>query len=319
MPGLIGEIRRKPYFWLPIHHQASYHRQLFNLFVVLKNEMKSLARIGTAKVLLCMLLSSILLVATLLWAAMAMRSDSRSQQPQQSINLYCAASATTPVSIAAKLFNSIHGTHISVMRIGGSGELAGQISAEIKSEMRGGADIFISADDLLITNEMVSDQFTLARQRPVIAVGAHNTLDVVSLKDLVERNEIKFGIASERAAIGQISRKIAQAEGVYEQLEVMKALDAENVMTLAQALVTGSLDAAVIWDSTVEQINRTAASRLLKTNAVLAGGHTSDGHIIAGVLVSSHNIETCKMFCKFMKTAPECRESFLQSGFQLVD
>ena len=281
--------------------------------------MNSIARIGTAKVLLCMLLSSVLFVATLLWTALALRPGSRNQQPTENINVYCAASAASPVTEAAKWFNSIHGTKVTVARIGGSGELAGQIAAETESGLKRGADIFISADDILIKDQMVSGKFTLARQRPVIAVGINSTLTAQTLADLVNQNEFKFGVASERAAIGQIVRRIAEAEGIDDQLELMKALDAENVMTLAQALVSGSLDAAVIWDSTVEQINQAAGCNVLKPHAVLTGTEQVNGHIIAGVLVSSGNVETSKMFCTFMKTASECRESFLQSGFQLVD
>ena len=42
-------------------------------------------------------------------------------------------------------------------------------------------------------------------------------------------------------------------------LEERKATDAENVMTLAQALVAGSLNAAVIWDTTVSPVESIGA------------------------------------------------------------
>lgn len=265
-----------------------------------------------------LLLSSFVVVVGLIWAALALQPGSRQIKPETTVRVYCAASAFVPVTAGATWFNATHGVNVTVVRTGGSGELAGQIAAEIESGMLGGADLFITADEVLLNEPWIARKFVLAKQRPVIAIRTGSHLQIDGLSALVNRTDFKFGVASQRAAIGQTARQIASTEGVVQQLEKMKAVDTENVMTLAQALATGSLDAAIVWDSTVHQVNDVAGEEVLSIAAIL-GDDESVGPLVAGILVSSDGAEIAAEFCRFMITAPECREAFVRNGFQLVD
>jgi ABC-type nitrate/sulfonate/bicarbonate transport system substrate-binding protein len=52
-----------------------------------------------------------------------------------------------------------------------------------------------------------------------------------------------------------MTRQFAKNQGLLKKLEARKVTDCENVMILAQALATNSVDAAVIWDCTATQVN----------------------------------------------------------------
>lgn len=204
------------------------------------------------------MVSSALAVLVLGFLALQIRNDSR-VAVENEVQIYCAAGLAEPIEKMVAAFNAKNGTRASVARIGGSGELAGQIKMEFATEFTRGADLFVSADFSLIEvaqrDGAAQSVFPLAQQSPVIAANWNTFVEAGSLKDLVS-TKLRYGIASEHAAIGKQVRSYASEHGFLHELESNKALEAENVMTLAQALVTGSIDVAILWDTTVAQVNQ---------------------------------------------------------------
>jgi ABC-type molybdate transport system substrate-binding protein len=194
-----------------------------------------------------------------------------SGQPQSTsrgettLRIYCASVAVAPLQLLVDRFNETSKQHATIARIGGSGELSGQIGTELKTDIPRGAHLFVSADQRKIEqlkqtfdDQLSCDCVTLAIQQPVIAVASTNRLNttIFDLKTIIENPSIRFGVASENAAIGSVVREIAQSQGLLQLLEQRKTVDCENVMTLAQALKTGSIDCAILWDATVFQVNQ---------------------------------------------------------------
>lgn len=193
---------------------------------------------------------------------------------KNTIRLYCASAAVKPLKQITGQFNDSNiakekNVEIEIVRAGGTGELAGQILAEQASSIELGCDIFVSADSqrtqFIIENGIASESLAIASQHPVIAVTNYRSpsiADFSSLQTLLKSSDIRFAIGSKSTAIGSITRRIAKNQGLLKMLESSKTTDCENVMMLAQALTTGSVDAAIIWDSTVAQVRSANASQI---------------------------------------------------------
>ena len=124
-------------------------------------------------------------------------------------------------------------------------------------------DVFVCADSTrmsqLIDQDVIDERFPIAAQFPVIAVSDNadlNLKQVNSLRSLLDL-KIKLGIGSVSSAIGYQTDRIAKLHDCSELLQTRKTAEFENVMSMAQALSLGSIDAAVVWDSTVVQLNQT--------------------------------------------------------------
>ena len=184
------------------------------------------------------------------------------------VTVYCASAAVEPFSRIVEQFNSSdlaqsEGIVVEITRVGGSGALAGQLSAEVMTGLRNMADVLVSADSKrmsnLIEKNFVSETLPIATQNPVIAIRCPARSDMLQVRDLstLLNQELKLGIGSTTSAIGAETHRIAKLSNCSDRLRAHKTADFENVMSLAQALSIGSVDAAIVWDSTVFQFNQT--------------------------------------------------------------
>ncbi|MDB2686269.1 substrate-binding domain-containing protein [Mariniblastus sp.] len=192
----------------------------------------------------------------------------RQDSLQTEVNVYCASAAVEPFSKIVDQFNSSDLARservvAKITRVGGSGVLAGQLNAEALMGIHEMADVFVSADSnrmsKLVDKKAIVETFPIATQFPVIAICSPTNTDLLHANDLSSllNLEIKLGIGSVTSAIGSETRRIAQSNQCLDLLQARKTVDFENVMSLAQALSIGSIDAAIVWDSTVHQFNQT--------------------------------------------------------------
>ena len=268
------------------------------------------------------LLLSVFIVAGLGYLALSLRPDAkRNANEKTTVRIYCAAGIAKPVEQIVNAYNEAYQANIEIVRTGGSGELAGLIKTESETGLVGGADLYITADDFLLKKAhdegIVAEQFSLAEQRPVIAVTVQSGREINNINALVV-GDLRFGIASERAAVGKLARKIADRENVGVELEEKKATDSENVMTLAQALATGSLDAAIIWDTTVNQVNQANGRDVLKIAAVADRTNKIKSNIAAGVIASTESPTPTLRFARYLNGSTKAREAFEQFGFTFL-
>ena len=270
--------------------------------------------------------SSIFVVIGLAYTGLMIRPDAQLNADATTVRVYCASGVSKPVEEVIAAYNEMFDVKIEIVRTGGSGDLAGQIKTEFETGLVGGADIFITADDLLLDQAysagIVSERFPLARQQPVVAVTAASEIAITSVRDLVQMKNFKFGIAADNSAVGRIIRKIAKRDGFLTELESQKAADAENVMTLAQAIVVGSLDAAVIWDTTVSQINQTNRNNdapLLKIAVFADPTNEFSSNIAIGIVTSSRTPTECLKFARYLTSAKKSRAVFERYGYSIID
>ncbi len=267
-------------------------------------------------------------MVTLLLLAILIRPDARTTPPVDQVRVYCASGVAAPINELVEAFNQQFGSHVEVVRTGGSGQLAGQIKAEHELGFSG-ADIYISADEDLVkaaqSESLIREATSIASQNPVIAVNVQDELEFDSLSDLIHRSDIRFGVAAKQSAIGRQTRQIADRDGLLERLEKLKTTDSENVMTLAQALVTGSLDAAIVWDTVVTQVNKPETlvgeqvqrAPKLKIAAALDDSGQFESHVMVGVLNSSKAQVEAAKFIGFLTTSKTSRHTFERFGFSV--
>ena len=201
------------------------------------------------------------------------------------VRVYCASAVVEPMNKIIDQFNSSklatsEKIVVDIVRTGGSGALAGQVNAEALTGVQYMVDVFVCADSTrmskLIDQNVIDERFPIAAQFPVIAVSDNadlNLKQVNNLRTLLDL-EIKLGIGSVSSAIGYETDRVAKLQGCRELLQTRKTAEFENVMSMAQALSIGSIDAAVVWDSTVVQLNQTD-NQPIKVDAYLDSGVTT--------------------------------------------
>jgi ABC-type molybdate transport system substrate-binding protein len=279
-------------------------------------------RLGRISGLLTACVASGLSLLILVFLAVQLRPDALRETSRQTVRIYCAAGMARPVEDIVKAYNAQYGTDVEIVRTGGSGELAGQIKTEFETGLVGGADIYITADDRLLDKAhqsgVIAERFSVAEQRPVIAVPISSEIPIGGLGEMLANPEIKFGIASERAAVGKLVRGVAVELNVLDELEERKATDAENVMTLAQALVAGSLNAAVIWDTTVSQLNQLGPEPVLKIAAMVDATDQTKSEIALGVVSTTKSPTACLQFARYLTAKQTGQPSFEKYGFSFL-
>ena len=247
---------------------------------------------------------SCIAVVALALTALQLRSvATRAGGLSEPVRVYCAARVANTVNRVIEQYNEAYSANVVIVRTGGSGELAGQIKTEFATNFTDGADLYLTADDVLLNKAheegMIAERFPLASQRPVIAIRVDSPLQFDSISDLVDDDRVRFGIASQQAAVGKVVRKIALRENVLDRLEFDKTTEAENVLTLAQALTTGSLDAAIIWDTTVNQLNQVEDAPLLKIACFADLTNELNSSIAIGLLNSCDVPDYCAKILSF--------------------
>jgi len=280
---------------------------------------------GLISHLLLTAIASIVTIGLLGYMAISIRPDAKIDvNSAKAVRVYCAAGVAQPLEQLAQTFNEQSSYEVQIARIGGSGELAGQVKMEFETKASHAAHLLVSNDEHVLKQpslEGICDQqFVLAIQRPVIAVSTGCRLEARGLETMLQDKEIKYGIASKRAAIGSLARKLAESHGVLADLEQRKSIDAENVMVLAQALVTGSLDAAVIWNTTVSQINQQSNSTILKIAGPADAANQTTSNVTACVVANQANQEFTgvKSFVEFLVDQKNSKRVFESFGFESV-
>jgi len=199
-----------------------------------------------------MFVASVVLVVGL---SVALVWDGEEDQSLETIHVYCAANMRKPVEAVAEEYGKKLGIRVE-LDFDGSGTLLGKIGEEQRSakESKRG-DLYLAADESYIVEArsrgLVAESIPLAWMRPVIAVKKGGTVDVRGISDLL-RADVKVAVCNpDQAAVGQIARdvlgKLGHWDPIVEKVHVMKP----KVTDLANDVKLGSVDAAIVWDSTV--------------------------------------------------------------------
>ncbi len=169
----------------------------------------------------------------------------------QGLLMYCAAGIRTPVEQIAAAYEREFGVPIQ-LQYGGSNTLLSQITVAKTG------DLYLSADEsyieLGIEKGVVREAIPLAVMRPVIAVRKGNPRQISGLQDLL-RDDIKTALGNpDQAAIGKTTRRLLEASGDWSRLEAhvtRTGVFKPTVPEVANDVKLGSVDAGIVWDTTL--------------------------------------------------------------------
>ncbi len=174
--------------------------------------------------------------------------------------LYCAAGLRAPVEQVAERYQQEFGITID-MQYGGSNTLLNQLEIDKFSR----ADLYLSADELYteLASEMglAAEVLPIAYQRPVIAVQQGNPKNISSFEDLLSDEVVLALPDPDHAAAGRVARERLSAavdgeDDLWERLEQhvvrnQRGVFKPTVNDVAADIKLGSVDAGIVWDSTV--------------------------------------------------------------------
>lgn len=248
------------------------------------------------------LLALALLIAA---AALAYRAfQPFSSQSGPSLVVYCAAGLKKPVEAAAIAFENETGTQIS-LQYGGTGTLISQIQVAKQG------DLFIAADDGSLADarrlDLIKETLPVVTQRLVLAVKKGNPKQLQNLDDLL-RQDVKFALPNpEAASAGKITKQLLQNRwpNLAERAAVMKP----TVTEVAADIVIGAVDAAIVWDSTVAQMEGLESVTLIEL-----AEHRENASI--GVLTACQQSGQALAFARYLAAPEKGGKQFSAFGFQ---
>ena len=222
------------------------------------------------------------------------------------LTVYCAANLMKPVESLAVQYRAETGVEVR-LQFGGTGALL----ANLRAARQG--DLFITADEAGITDgkkyDLIREVIPLISQRPVIAVRTGNPKSIKSLADL-RRADVKLALSNpETAAIGRVVKALLGA--AYEPLAAHATVQKPTVTEIASDLHLGTVDAAILWDSTVTQFNGLEA-----VEAPEISKHVEKG--LAGVLAFSDAPAQALRFARYLAAPEKGGKTFTQYGFTAI-
>jgi molybdenum ABC transporter molybdate-binding protein len=239
-------------------------------------------------------------------AIIGMLERSRPATPSQELLVYCAAGLKPSVEAAAKHFEQ-EGFGAVRLQFGGSGQLLESLA------LTGRGDLFIAADasyvDQAQQRGLARERFGLAMQRPALAVAAGNPKHIRSFSDAL-RADVRLGLANpETASIGRCAKRalteIGRWDEVHERVVVMKP----TVNEIADDVRIGALDAAVVWDATIAQVQG-----LERVPAPELGDHGET--VTATVLAKSAHPTAAIRFARYLAAPDRGSIEFVARGYE---
>ena len=180
--------------------------------------------------------------------------------------VYAGAGLKRPMAELAKDFEAETAHQIDI-NYGGAGHLFGMMA------MGHQCDVFIPGArryvDIAVEKGWIrAEKITpLVKHEPAIAVPHDNPGKIQNLYDLAEA-DIKLALGDPRAcAIGNLSVKILKKNGIYEAAMDQTRVYGPTVNQLLLYVITGKVDAAIIWADLGRWPESSGDVRLIKISA----------------------------------------------------
>ncbi|OYP36329.1 molybdate ABC transporter substrate-binding protein [Rhodopirellula sp. MGV] len=201
------------------------------------------------------MLGSGLLVAGLVYVmgnsggSLASRQTESENGHNASVMLFCAASNRAVMESVRQRYQDEYGVEVEV-QYGPSQTLLSSI------EVAGQGDLFLPADDsyLELADEkgLVAETLPLAKMRAVVVVAKDNPKGIRSIEDL-QREDIRLVLANpETAAIGKVTKRVLQSQGLWAGLESKAATLRATVNEVASDVAIGAADAGIVYDAVLK-------------------------------------------------------------------
>lgn len=227
-----------------------------------------------------------------------------------SILMYCAAGIRVPVNEIAEQYNHQSYGQLIQLQYGGSNTLLNQL------EVARIGDLYLAADnsymETAIKKGLVKETIPIASIRPVVVVRSGNPKNIHHIEDLL-RDDVRVALGNpEAAAVGKKTRQLLINSGHWKQLSQRATVYTPTVNEVANGVKVGSVDAGIVWDTTVAQYPELDAVRLPELDAGTA-------QILIGVLSSSNQPTAALRFARYLTAQDQGLKVFHQHGYEVVD
>lgn len=226
--------------------------------------------------------------------------------------MYCAAGMRYAMEKIVEQYG--HETGVQVrLQYGGSNTLLNQL------EVNQTGDLYLAADDSYIRlgreKGLIVESIPLALMKPVIAVPAANPKNIWTIDDLL-RDDVRVAMGDPgAAAVGKKCKRLLSASGHWRQLEeriTASGVFKPTVNDVANAIKLGSVDAGVIWDSTVAQYSELKAVTVAELDAGLAT-------IQIAVVKNTKDARAALKFARYATARDKGLEIFRATGFEVLE
>ena len=264
--------------------------------------MPTRSRLGHTNGVALAIVGSLALLVALIWTLQGDRDD---RGTAGRLTLYCAAGLKPPVETAAREYEARYGVHIDIT-YGGSGTLLSSL------KVMDIGDLYLAADnsysDQARADGLAREVFPLATMIPVVGVTAGNPKGIATVSDLLGP-EVRLGLANpDAAAVGRVVRAALMESGHWDAVSKAATVTKPTVMDLANDLNLGSLDAALVWNSTINQFTELESVHLPELR-----GNTRAVTIC--VLESSERPTAALRFCRYLSSRDAGLPHFERMGY----
>ncbi len=232
-------------------------------------------------------------------------------QKVDSLFVYCAAGMRYPMEEVSKAYEEEFGIEVQ-LQYGGSNTLLSQL------EVSKTGDLYLAADGSYIRQArdagLLAESLHLALLKPIIVVHEDNTT-ITSVESLASP-DVRVALGNpDAAAVGKKTRRLLTRSGHWEAVEenvTTRGVFKPTVNDVAGDIDIGSVDAGVIWDSTLNQFDELKG---ISTPELDAG----EAMVELGVLNSSRDATAALHFARFVSARDKGLVVFEQKGFRVVD
>lgn len=160
------------------------------------------------------------------------------------LRVLCGSSMAAPIQELGQEFGRVHGVTVE-FDLGGSETLLPKILAGVP------ADIYVCHDPFeakVREAGRLAGCVTVGHLEPVLAVRPGNPLGIRSVDDLL-RAGLRIGMGDPRySTCGELFVRALQQRGIHDAVMRQVVLQARSITDVANGLVVGPLDAAVLWN-----------------------------------------------------------------------
>ncbi len=221
--------------------------------------------------------------------------------------LFCAASNQAVVEAIREDYEAETGRSVQI-QYGASQTLLSQM------EVTGAGDLFLPADDSYLKmardKSMIDEELKIARMRAVVAVAKGNPKNIQSFSDLL-RDDVRLVQANpEAAAVGKLVRDVLRRDGLWNDLEQATDAFRTTVTDVANDVVVGAADAAIVFDAVLHPYPQLEAVQLDE----LAEGTSQ---VSVGVSAGTMRPASALHFARYLSAADRGLPVYTEHGFEV--
>ena len=240
---------------------------------------------------------------------LVMPPPDHNSQSNKPLRLYCAAGLKPALDEALQSYRAETNTPIEV-QYGGSGTLLSQL--EVRPQA---VDMFLPADDSYLqtarSKGLIRESWKLAHLTPVALVAKGNPCGIDSLDSLVGEN-VRLGLANpDTAAIGFVTRSVLSQSQRWAELKAKCKVFKPTVNEIANDVALGSIDAAIVWDSTATMFRELEPIELPEFE-------DSTRCVSIAVTAATPNSAEALRFIRYLNSSESGQPIFEKHGFQTV-